>query len=139
VLQVAQRGSRRITAYVFRPLGSSGDSFYSEIHLDLQACQAQITFKIGDRWGGGPTILPANQGTLQADTYSELCEIVSLTFNGAYSAHLAWNRLIQILKSKRVQCAMVLGTSGSVGRVVTSAVHATDLAATRIQFEWLAY
>ncbi len=89
VLQVAQRGSRRITAYVFRPLGSSGDSFYSEIHLDLQACQAQITFKIGDRWGGGPTILPANQGTLQADTYSELCEIVSLTFNGAYSAQLA--------------------------------------------------
>ncbi|KPC02258.1 hypothetical protein QO021_28790 (plasmid) [Pseudomonas amygdali pv. lachrymans] len=88
VLQVAQRGSRRITAYVFRPLGSSGDTFYSEIHLDLQVCQAQITFKIGDRWGCGQTILGDNQVTVQADTYRELSDLVSLTFNGAYSTHV---------------------------------------------------
>lgn len=89
VLQVAKRGSRRITAYVFRPLGSSGDTFYSEIHIDLQACQALITFKIGDRWGGGPSILMANQVGLEAETYNDLSDLICLTFNRAYSTHTA--------------------------------------------------
>lgn len=88
VLQVAKRGSRRLTAFVFRPLGSSGETFYSEIHIDLQACQAQINFKIGDRWGGGRTILAANQVAVQAETYSELSDRVSSTFNDAYAVHV---------------------------------------------------
>jgi len=83
VHQVEHRGSRRLTAYVFRPPGETSCGYYGELNIDLYSCQAQISLKEGERWGGGASLLGADSITLIADTYSELCAVIAETFNGA--------------------------------------------------------
>ncbi len=83
VHQVEHRGSRRLTAYVFRPPGETSCGYYGELNIDLYSCQAQISLKEGERWGGGASLLSADSMTLIADTYSELCAVIAETFNVA--------------------------------------------------------
>ncbi|MBM5458577.1 hypothetical protein H8F21_13490 [Pseudomonas sp. P66] len=86
--QVEHRGSRRLTAHVFRPPGAVCRAFYGEINIDLYACQAQISLKEGELWGDGSSLLNGENLNLQADTYSELCVLIAEAFNRVTSPQL---------------------------------------------------
>lgn len=79
--QVAHRGSRRLTAYVFRAPGSLATPYFGEINVDLYICQAKITFKEGEPWGHGQSVLGQDEMNVSADTYAELSLKVVKAFN----------------------------------------------------------
>lgn len=81
--EVVHRGSRRLTAYVFKVPGSRVSPYFGEVHIDLYACQATLTLKEGDRWGAGNSVIAREFETVEAETYGELSEKLALNFSTA--------------------------------------------------------